>query len=78
MFNEIKLAEAFDILPLQGMAVHNDSVGVDHRTKSLYCRLIFNIKSRSLEAAIRWCLSKWVFLKISQNSQENTCVGVSL
>ena len=53
MFNEIKLAEAFDILPLQGMAVHNDSVGVDHRTKSLYCRLVFNMKSRSLEAAIR-------------------------
>ena len=30
-----------------------------------------------LEAATRSCYVKKVFLKISQNSQENTCVGVS-
>ena len=30
----------------------------------------------TLEAVIRSCSSKYVFLKISQISQENTCVGV--
>ena len=29
------------------------------------------------EALLRSCSSKYVFLKISQISQENTCVGVS-
>ena len=29
------------------------------------------------EAVVRRCFSKQVFLKISQYSQENTCVGVS-
>ena len=28
------------------------------------------------EAAVRRCSSKWMFLKISQYSQKNTCVGV--
>ena len=32
---------------------------------------------RGTEAAVRRCSSKQVFLKISQYSQENTCVGVS-
>ena len=27
---------------------------------------------------VRRCFSKWVFLKLSQYSQENTCVGVFL
>ena len=34
-----------------------------------------NVKSK--EAAIRSCSVKTVFLKISQNSQENTCARVS-
>ena len=32
---------------------------------------------QTLEAAVRRCSLKWVFLKISQYSQENTRVGVS-
>ena len=28
------------------------------------------------EAAVRRCFTKWVFLKILQNSEENTYVGV--
>ena len=31
----------------------------------------------STEAVVRKCSSKQVFLKISQISQENTCVGIS-
>ena len=31
---------------------------------------------KKTELAIRWCSTKQMFLKISQNSQENTCVGV--
>ena len=34
-------------------------------------------KNEILEAAFRRCSSKYVFLKISQYSQENTCIGVS-
>ena len=30
-----------------------------------------------LEAAVRRCFSKWVFLKISQYSHKNNCVEVS-
>ena len=30
-----------------------------------------------LEAAVRRCLTKYVFLKFSQNSQENTCAKFS-
>ena len=32
---------------------------------------------RVSEAVVRRCSSKYVFLKISQDSQENICVGVS-
>ena len=32
---------------------------------------------RNTEAVARRCTSEYVFLKISQCSQENTCVGVS-
>ena len=39
--------------------------------------LISNFTIRSTEAAVRRCSSKQVFLKISQYSQENTCVGIS-
>ena len=31
----------------------------------------------SAEAAVRWCFIKKLFWKISQYSQEHTCVGVS-
>ena len=31
-----------------------------------------------LEAAVRRCLTKYVFLKFSQNSQENNCAKISL
>ena len=30
-----------------------------------------------IEAVVRRCFSKWVLLKISQISRENTCIGVS-
>ena len=30
-----------------------------------------------LESAVRRCLTKYVFLKFSQNSQENTCAKFS-
>ena len=33
--------------------------------------------NENMEAFVRRCSSKYVFLKISQISQENTCVGVS-
>ena len=32
---------------------------------------------RMQEAAVRICSTKYVFLNISQNSQESTCTGVS-
>ena len=32
--------------------------------------------TKSLEAVVRRCSSKWLFLKISQNSLENTCVSI--
>ena len=32
---------------------------------------------RLQEAAVRICSTKYVFLNISQNSQESTCTGVS-
>ena len=35
-------------------------------------------KVLSTEALTQWCPVKYVFLKISQNSQENTCARVSL
>ena len=35
------------------------------------------LHQRRPEAAIRKCFTKLVFLKILQNSQENTCVGVT-
>ena len=40
---------------------------------------IFDQKSNVVvsEAAVCRCSSKYVFSKISQDSQENTCVGVS-
>ena len=34
-------------------------------------------EKETTEAVVRRYSSKWVFLKISQISQENTCVGVS-
>ena len=37
--------------------------------------LIF-LKTQYLEIVARWCSVKNVFLKILQNLQENTCVGV--
>ena len=37
----------------------------------------FKIASGVPKAAVRRCSSEKVFLKISQYSQENTCVGVS-
>ena len=36
-----------------------------------------HIETSSLEAAVCECSSKEAFLKISQNSQKNTCVRVS-
>ena len=39
--------------------------------------LVWQISDLDSEAATRGALSKKVFLKISQNSQENTCVRVS-
>ena len=36
--------------------------------------LFYNFQSQKAEAAIRVVLYKKVFLEISQNSQENTCV----
>ena len=40
-------------------------------------QLIKSMKIVSTEAVIGGNLSKKLFLKISQNSQENTCAGVS-
>ena len=34
-------------------------------------------KSLPIEAIVRWCSVKKVFLKVSQNSHENTCARVS-
>ena len=34
--------------------------------------------SISVEAGVRRCSAKQVFLNISQDSQENTCAGTSL
>ena len=42
----------------------------ENHNKSFYIQII--------EAAVHRCSSKYVFFKISQISQENTCVGVSL
>ena len=39
--------------------------------KSLSCK-----KAEAVICKCSKCSSKWVFLKISQNSQENTCIGV--
>ena len=33
--------------------------------------------TKNIEVVVRRCSSKYIFLKISQISQENTCVGVS-
>ena len=38
---------------------------------------IYGVNVQLEKAAVRRCSSKWVFLKISQISQENTCVEVS-
>ena len=35
------------------------------------------MKNQILEAVVQWCSVKKVFLKISQNSQKNTCARVS-
>ena len=40
--------------------------------------LISNFIIRSIEAAIHGCSSQQVFLKITQYSEESTCVGISL
>ena len=49
-------------------AIGNDSK--ETRRKKMLCDF--------LEAVVRRCCSEWAFLKISQISLENICVGVSL
>ena len=39
--------------------------------------LLLKPKNKEIEAVVRRCSLKKVFLKISQNSQENTCARVS-
>ena len=41
------------------------------------CKCILHIEAATIEAATEGVLWKKVFLKISQNSQENTCARVS-
>ena len=63
---------------------------VFHKSDFVKCKLLTNFEEKFLarknrmnskkvisEAAVRSCSSEKVFLKISQYSQENTCVGVS-
>ena len=54
---------------------------VIQRTRDVYVqtsvRRIASIKHLATEALIGRCSVKKVFLKISQNSQENTCARVS-
>ena len=35
-----------------------------------------NLRKIHTQVAVRRCSSKWIFLKMSQYSQENSCVGV--
>ena len=39
--------------------------------------LLCETNKRPIEAAVRICPIKYVFLKISQISQKNTCLGVT-
>ena len=41
------------------------------------CQQLANVRTMVLEAVVRRCSVKKVFLEISENSQENTCVRVS-
>ena len=49
---------------------------VRYVTKNKYQKHSFNLNNNS-EAVTRKCSLKMVFLKILQNSQENTCAGIS-
>ena len=61
-----------------------------HKSEFVKCKLLANLEEKFIagknrmnskkvisEAAVSRCSSKEVLLKISQYSQENTCVGVS-
>ena len=37
----------------------------------------FSTVLRRIEAVAQWCSIKKMFLEVSQNSQENTCIRVS-
>ena len=39
-------------------------------------RIVFDVSSKIIEAVVRRCSSKYVFLKISQYLQENMCWSV--
>ena len=39
---------------------------------------VYLIRNVTSETAVRRCSSKWVFLKVSQYSEENTCLEVSV
>ena len=50
---------------------------IETTTKFSRFKSIINTEDNYLEAATSGVLYKKLFLKISQNSQENNCVGVS-
>ena len=50
---------------------------MSHSPPDCYYTLIWSESLRATEAVVQRCSVKKVFLEISQNSQENTCTGVS-
>ena len=77
----IRLAEKLEIC-IQNFVISGEFWKLENK-EVLYWQSVLNrskylsLMRLTIEAAVRICSSKWVFLRISQYSQENTCVGVS-
>ena len=77
----IRLAEKLEI-SIQNFVISGEFWKLENK-EVLYWQSVLNrskylsLMRLTIEAAVRICSSKWVFLRISQYSQENTCVGVS-
>ena len=46
--------------------------------KSYYIKGVHRVKKLKKKTSVRRCFTKLWFFKVLQNSQENTCVGVTL
>ena len=57
--------------------MQNASPSFDGTCIVIPSEILLKFSGALTEAVVRRCSSKWVLLKISQYSQENTCAGVS-